>query len=179
MATSLPPIGGASDKNEANKYAQAEPFRSVFVVQKEIAQHINNTLEDARENSGDNWAYQQLMHKLAAHEATVKKEKLEAARGQSFPEENKAHTRRHLPEARAVLLHSKRVLDRQHAASVVALRNERQAHKLLSKNVHTSLHRTVASERNRALRRCVIDRTPQPIQLFFIEREKITHYLAV
>jgi len=129
----------------------------MFAINKEIRENIEKTLEDARERGGENWAYQQMMHKLAAHEATRKRNQSEAAKGQSFLEDNKVHTIRHRPDTRALIMHSKTQRERQHAGMVVAARNERQSETLLKRNTHTSLHRSVASERNRALRRWVLD----------------------
>jgi len=105
MATSLPPVKGADDKNVATAAAPekasvtAPPrIKSVVATRREIADGVMESIEAAREGP-DSWAYEQLMFKMKARDNMKRLRNQEAAKGQSFLRENAEQVQLHVSPA--------------------------------------------------------------------------------
>lgn len=108
MATSLPPVKGADDKNAATtaapvKASVAAPpprIKSVVATRREIADGVMESIEAAREGP-NSWAYEQLMFKMKARDNMKRLRNQEAAKGQSFLRENAEQVQLHVSPARS------------------------------------------------------------------------------
>jgi hypothetical protein len=100
MATSLPPIKTADDKKAAAAAAKQHAtamllprIKSVVATRREIAEGVMETIEAAREGP-NSWAYEQLMFKMKAREIMKRQRNRDAAKGQSFLQENADQVRK-------------------------------------------------------------------------------------
>ena len=132
------------------------PLKSVTAIRRDIQWRVEDQLVEAR--IPGSWAYQQMMNNLRVHEAATKEAMAAQSKGQSFVQDNVLQAAgRHTPQVRYELLLKKGAREAAQATDVVERRNARVSEESLHRNVTSSLHREVALERNRALRRWVLE----------------------
>eukprot|EP00614_Pseudopedinella_elastica_P029570 CAMPEP_0172615816 /NCGR_PEP_ID=MMETSP1068-20121228/62523_1 /TAXON_ID=35684 /ORGANISM="Pseudopedinella elastica, Strain CCMP716" /LENGTH=308 /DNA_ID=CAMNT_0013421077 /DNA_START=70 /DNA_END=993 /DNA_ORIENTATION=- len=162
MATALPSIDDKKKKETRPTQPSAPPppplptQKSIVMLRREIREHIDQTLEEAR--IPGSFKFTQMMYKLKEGEADKRRRNLEAAHGVSFLAENRlSAARRHQPHVKLGLLVRQGERNRGRAIEVVARRNAKLASLSLGAVAETGLHRECAAKRDAALRRWVLD----------------------